>query len=39
MLTTIDCGKLFEHSVNSCIRAIDAMGKKLLVGTLGSEIY
>jgi hypothetical protein len=39
VLTTINCGKLFEQSVNSNIRAIDALGKKLLVGTLGSEIY
>lgn len=38
-LTTINCAKLFEQSVNSSIRAIDALGKKLLVGTLGSEIY
>lgn len=38
-LATISCEKLFEHSVNSSIRAIDALGKRLIVGTLGSEIY
>ena len=39
MLTTINCSKLFEQSVNCSVRAIDAIGQKLLVGTLGSEIY
>jgi hypothetical protein len=34
--TTINCAKLFEQSVNANIRAIDALGKRLLVGTLGS---
>lgn len=38
-LATINCEKLFEHSVNCSIRAIDALGKRLIVGTLGSEIY
>ena len=38
-LTTVDCGKLLDRSVNSSVRAIDALGKRLIVGTLGSEIY
>ena len=35
-LASISCEKLFEHSVNCSIRAIDALGKRLIVGTLGS---
>lgn len=35
-ITTIDCSKLFEQSVNSAIRAIDVNNKRIIVGTLGS---
>ena len=39
VLNTIDCDKLLERSVNRSIRALDAIDNKVLIGTLGSEIY
>lgn len=39
LITNIDCGALLDGSVCKKIRALDVMGNKILIGTLGSEIY
>lgn len=38
-ITAIDCNNLFTESVCPKIRALDVKGNRILVGTLGSEIY
>lgn len=39
VVNTIDCAALFSNSFNKSIRAIDVWENKMIVGTLGSEIY
>lgn len=41
VLTKIECAKILEGSVCQNIRSIslDSSGKKMVIGTYGSEIY
>lgn len=39
VIQIIDCEGLFRDSIRPSIRALDVLGNKILVGTLGSEIY
>lgn len=39
VVNTIECASMFTHSVQKAIRALDVWENKIIVGTLGSEIY
>lgn len=39
VINRIDCGKLLSSSICCSIRAVDAKDNRILIGTLGSEIF